>query len=160
MSDKEETTQETAEELKAKVEEITNNWKRTAADFENFKKRKDAEAKDIVAIAKEMAVLQLMPSLQSLEQVLVYAPADEKYKDWLTGLKATIHQLEKAMEELGVMKIKTVGEKFDPHLHEAVEEAEGAAGMVIKEVQPGFTLHDRVIIPAKVAVGKKVSDAN
>lgn len=143
------------ETLKAKNEELMDNWKRTAADFENFKKRKEGETKEVLEFAKEMTVMRLMPSLQSLEQVLFYAPTDEKYKDWIAGLKATIQQLEKSMEELGVMKIKTVGEMFDPTHHEAVEEIAGQdAGKVIKEIQPGFTLNNKVIIPAKVAVGK------
>lgn len=159
-----ETIQATLEELKAQNEELTNNWKRTAADFENFKKRKESETKEILEYAKEMTVMRLMPSLQSLEQVLIYAPSDEKYKDWLAGLKATIMQLEKTMEELGVVKIKTVGEQFDPSQHEAVEEVEGqeagpdasvATGKIIKELQPGFTLNNKVIIPAKVIVGKQ-----
>jgi len=138
------------------IEQLTNNWKRTAADFENYKKRKEAESKELIEYAKEMTVMRLMPTLQSLEQVLVYAPNDEKYKDWLAGLKATIVQLEKTMEELGVVKIKTVGEKFDPSLHEAVEEVVGEeAGKVIKELQPGFKLNNKVIIPAKVVVGKQ-----
>jgi len=143
------------EELVAKYKSALNVWKRTAADFENFRKRREAESKELVEFAKEVTVLKLMPSLQSLEQVLYYAPQDEKYKDWLTGLKATIQQLEKTMEELGVVKIKTVGEQFDHEKHEAVEEVEGQSpGKIIKEVQPGFTLNNKVIIPAKVAVGK------
>lgn len=137
------------------IVQLTANWKRTAADFENYKKRKESESKELFEFAKEMAVVRLMPSLQSLEQVLFYAPTDDKYKDWLTGLKATIQQLEKSMEELGVAKIKTVGEHFDPALHEAVEEIDGQEqGKIVKELQPGFTLNDKVIIPAKVAVGK------
>lgn len=104
--------------------------------------------------AKEVTVVKLMPSLQNLEQVLKYAPDDEKYKDWITGLRGTIMQLEKDMEDLGVKKIKTLGEQFDPQRHEAVEEIEGEAGKVVKEIQPGFTLNQKVIIPAKVAVGK------
>ncbi|MEJ0021566.1 MAG: nucleotide exchange factor GrpE [Candidatus Doudnabacteria bacterium] len=137
------------------IAQLTANWKRTAADFENYKKRKEAESKELFEFAKEMAVIRLMPSLQSLEQVLFYAPDDEKYKDWLTGLKATIQQLEKSMEELGVVKIKTVGEQFDHEIHEAVEEIEGQPpGRIVKELQPGFTLNNKVIIPAKVAVGK------
>jgi molecular chaperone GrpE len=144
------------EELQAKNEELLNNWKRTAADLENFKKRQDAQSKELLEFAKEMTVLKLLPSLQSLEQVLLYAPTDEKYKGWLAGLKATILQLEKTMEELGVVKIKTVGQKFDPTLHEAVEEIEGElSGKIVKELQPGFLLNNKVIIPAKVAVGKK-----
>jgi molecular chaperone GrpE len=134
---------------------ITANWKRTAADFENYKKRKEGETKEVLEFAKEMTIMKLMPSLQSLEQVLFYAPTDEKYKDWLTGLRATIQQLEKTMEELGVIKIKTVGENFDHSKHEAVEEIEcRESGKIIKEIQPGFTLNGKVIVPAKVAVGK------
>lgn len=150
-----EIVQPTIEELQAKNEELLNNWKRAAADFENFKKRKEAESKELLEFAKEMTVMRLMPSLQSLEQVLFYAPDDEKYKDWLAGLKATIQQLEKTMEELGVVKIKTAGEQFDPTRHEAVEEIAGElAGTIVKELQPGFTLNNKVIIPAKVVVGK------
>jgi molecular chaperone GrpE len=94
--------------------------------------------------------------LQSLEQVLAHAPDDEKYKEWLEGLRVTIVQLEKTMEGLGVKKIKTVGEKFDPTRHEAIEEVGGKEqDKIIKEIQPGFTLNNKLIIPAKVAVGKK-----
>lgn len=137
------------------IEELTHNWKRAVADLENYKKRKESETRQVLEYAKEMTVMRLLPSLQSLEQVLHYAPTDEKYKDWLAGLKATIMQLEKTMEELGVMKINTVGEQFDPTHHEAVEEIAGEKhGLIIKEIQPGFTLNNKVIIPAKVAVGK------
>jgi molecular chaperone GrpE len=142
-------------QLQAKNEELTNNWKRAAADFENYKKRKEAEAPEMMQFAKELTVAKLMPSLQNLEQVLKYAPTDEKYKDWLAGLSGTIMQLEKDMEELGVKKIKSVGEAFDPTMHEAVEEVDGEAGKIIKEIQPGFTVNNKVIIPAKVAVGRK-----
>jgi|SRR6185436_11464376 len=141
--------------LREKNEELTNNWKRTSADFENYKKRKEQEHKELVEFTKQITVLKLLPSLQSLEQVLVYAPVDEKYNEWLTGLKATIQQLETTMAELGVIRIRTVGEPFDPTLHEAVEEVEGAEGEIIKELQPGFMLNGKVINPAKVAVGKK-----
>lgn len=142
-------------ELEAKVEEVTSNWKRTAADFDNFKKRKEAEGPEMMQFAKEVTVAKLMPSLQNLEQVLKYAPTDEKYKDWLTGLRATILQLEKDMEDLGVKKIKAIGEEFDPEKHEAVEEVDGEEGKIINEIQPGFMLNNKVIIPAKVSVGKK-----
>ncbi|MGE5393082.1 MAG: nucleotide exchange factor GrpE [Candidatus Saccharibacteria bacterium] len=141
------------ERLRAENEELLNNWKRAAADLENFKKRKEQEGAELLVLAKEAAVFKLLPSLQSLEQVLSYAPEDDRYRDWLKGLKATIQQLEKAMEELGVKKIPTVGQPFDHSIHEAVGEAAGKAGEILEEVQPGFTLNDRVIVPAKVVVG-------
>lgn len=142
-------------ELLEHYQTIVNLWKRTAADYENYKRRKEQEHKELVILSKEITVAKLIPSLESLEQVLVYAPDDEKYKEWLMGLRATIQQLEKTMEDLGVIKIKTVGQPFDHSLHEAVEEVDGAAGQIVKELQPGFImLNGKVIFPAKVAVGK------
>lgn len=154
MSDNDEQVNQIAE-LKDRNEELMNNWKRTAADFENFKKRTETERKELVEFSKEITVAKLIPSLESLEQVLIYAPIDDKYKEWLTGLKATIAQLEKTMEELGVVKIKTHEMPFDPNLHEAVEEVDGPEGKIMKELQPGFMLNGKVILPAKVAVGRK-----
>lgn len=139
----------------AMIADLTDKWKRTAADFENFKRRQLAERQDLFKASKEIVVTELLPTLQSLEQVLKFAPNDEKYKDWLLGLKATIMQLEKTMEDLGLVKIKTVGLPFDPSLHEAVEEQESDSESIIQEVQPGFTLNGKLIIPAKVVVGKK-----
>ena len=63
----------------AQIEELTNNWKRTAADFENYKKRRESESKELLEFAKEVTVMKLMPTLQSLEMVLKFAPDDEKY---------------------------------------------------------------------------------
>lgn len=135
-------------------EELLNNWRRAAADLENFKKRQAKEIPELLAHAKEMTVLQLLPSLQSLEQVLKFAPQDEQYQEWLKGLRATILQLEKSMEEMGLAKIKTMGEMFDPTRHEAIEEKDGEPGQVLTEAQPGFMLNNKVIIPAKVVVGR------
>jgi molecular chaperone GrpE len=148
-------------QLQAKVEELTNNWKRTSADFENYRKHKEQELKEIAKFAKEFTILELVPTLMSLEQILKYAPTDEKYKDWMNGLKVTIQQLEKTMEGMGVFKIKTVGEKFDPTKHEAMEQVEGEKeGLIVKELYPGFLMDNKVIIPAKVAVGKEVISNN
>jgi molecular chaperone GrpE len=141
--------------LKAQVEELTGNWRRTAADFENYKRRKESEGREMLEYGKEKIVIELMPSLQSLEQVLSLAPKDDKYRDWLLGLKATITQLEKTMEGLGVRKIPAVGQPFDHGLHEAVGEEESESDGVIREIQPGFTLNGQVMVPAKVIVGKK-----
>jgi molecular chaperone GrpE len=148
------------EEIRKQNDELMNNWKRAAADLENFKRRKETESRELLEYANSMTVMKLMPSLQSLEQVLNFAPKDEKYHDWLQGLKATIMQLEKTMEELGVVKIKTVGERFDPHLHEAVKEVEADTDAIQQEVQPGFMLNGRVMVPAKVVVGKKNESKN
>jgi molecular chaperone GrpE len=152
----EQTTDEHVQELETKIKELTNNWKRAVADFENYKKRKEQESAELFEFAKEAIATKLIPSLQSLEAIIVFAPKDEKYKDWLKGLDATIKQLEKTMEELGIKKIPTVGQIFDHGMHEAVGEDDSIEMNVIaKEIQPGFSLNGRVIIPARVVVGKK-----
>ena len=141
--------------LLSKYRQVVNSWKQVTAEFENYKKRKETEHKELVNFSKEITVMKLIPTLESLEQVLTYAPDDEKYTEWIAGLRATIQQLEKTMEDLGVVKIKTLGQAFDHSLHEAVEEVEGPEGKIVKEMQPGFMLNGKVIIPAKVAVGKE-----
>jgi molecular chaperone GrpE len=141
--------------LLVKYRNVVNNWHWVSSEFENYKKRKEAERKELVNLSKEITIMKLIPSLESLEQVLIYAPDDGKYTEWLAGLRATILQLEKTMEELGVVKIKTLGQPFDHSLHDAVEEVDGPEGKIVKELQPGFMLNGKVIVPAKVAVGKK-----
>ncbi|MDZ4244022.1 MAG: nucleotide exchange factor GrpE [Candidatus Doudnabacteria bacterium] len=144
------------EEYKQKAEDYLNNWKRTAADFENYKKRRDKESQELVRFAQEITVVKMLPTLESLEQALKAAPDDEKFKVWSDGVLKIVQQLEKVLLEMGVEKIKTIGEKFDPSRHEAVEsvESEGESGTVVEEIQSGYKLNNKIIRPAKVRVAK------
>jgi len=156
--------------LQKELEEAINQaqanldgWKRTAADFENYKRRKETENKELVEFAKEVAVTKLLPTLDSLEQALKHMPealSDEfadKYKNWQTGVNGIVIQLDKTLEELGVKKIEAVGKKFDPNFHEAVREvaSEAPDGMVVQELQTGFELNGKVIRPSQVVISKK-----
>lgn len=143
-------------EFKKKAEDYLNSWKRTAADFENYKKRQEKEARELVQFAQEITVVKILPTLESLENALKHSPADERYKTWSAGVIKIVQQLEKVLMEMGIEKIKTVGEKFDPAVHEAVETVSGQekSGMIIEEVQSGYKLNDKVIRPAKVKVIK------
>ncbi|MDP3993389.1 MAG: nucleotide exchange factor GrpE [bacterium] len=144
------------EEYKQKAEDYLNNWKRTAADFENYKKRRDKESQELVRFAQEITVVKMLPTLESLEQALKAAPDDEKFKVWSDGVLKIVQQLEKVLLEMGVEKIKTIGEKFDPSRHEAVEsvESEGESGTVVEEIQSGYKFNNKIIRPAKVRVAK------
>lgn len=144
------------EEFKRKAEDYLNNWKRTAADFENYKKRRDKENQELIQFAQEVTVVKILPTLESLEQALKNAPQDDKFQTWSQGVIKVVQQLEKVLLEMGIEKIKTVGQKFDFQLHEAVEmvEDEGNSGMIVEEVQSGYKLNSKVIRPAKVKVIK------
>jgi len=158
------------EQLQKDLDQAMNGWKRTAADFENYKKRKEGENRELVEFAREVAVAKLLPALDSLEQALRHMPEydqssedsrskafGDKYKNWQTGVSGIVVQLDKALEELGVKKIAAIGKKFDPHVHEALREVESeeADGIIIDELQSGFELNGKVIRPSQVIISKK-----
>lgn len=143
-------------EFKQKAEDYLNSWKRTAADFENYKKRQEREGRELMQFAQEITVVKMLPILESLEQALKQAPQEEKFKSWSEGVIKVVQQLEQTLLHLGIEKIKTIGEKFDPHIHEAVEsvESDKEAGTILEEIQTGYKLNDKVIRPAKVKVAR------
>lgn len=144
------------EEFRKKSEEYLHAWKRAAADFDNYQKRRVKEDQDLVAFTKELVLLRLLPAIEALEQALSHAPRDEQHQRWSAGVQTTLAQFTAALQELGVEKIKTVGELFHHDLHEAVEMVEevGRSGQIIEEVAAGYTIHGKVIKPAKVKVAK------
>lgn len=170
------------QKLQDDFENAMNNWKRTAADFENYKKRKEAENKELIEFAREVTVAKLLPALDSLEQALRHMPEigdkssshqvesrgqpdqafEKQYHNWQSGVNGIVIQLDKTLGELGVKKIEALGKKFDPHFHEAVREVESQAedGTVVEELQTGFELNGKVIRPSQVAISKKKSDGS
>jgi molecular chaperone GrpE len=158
------------EQLKQDLEQATNNWKRTLADFENFKKQKDKENRELIEFAREVVVARLLPALDSLGQALKHMPEyrnqesgimnqgyEKQYSNWQVGVKGIVSQLDKTLGELGVKKIEAMGKKFDPHFHEAVREvdSEAESGMIVEELQTGFELNGKVIRPSQVVISKQ-----
>ncbi len=155
------------EQLQTDLDSANNNWKRALADFENYKRRKEGENKELVEFAREVTVAKLLPTLDSLEQGILHRPklefgenqeSEKKYIDWLNGLLGIEKQLGKVLEELGVKKIESVGKKFDPNFHEAVSqiESEVADDQVIEQVQTGYELNGKVIRPSQVIISKQI----
>ena len=153
------------EQLQADLDKAMNGWKHAAADFENYKRRKEGENKELVEFAREVTVAKLLPTLDSLEQALKHQPdiADQdfpaKYKNWQNGVSGIVIQLDKTLGELGVKKIEALGKKFDPHFHEAIREVESEQddGIIVDELQTGFELNGKVIRPSQVVISKKIS---
>lgn len=157
MSDEEiQNLQKELEEYKQKTDDYLNSWKRTAADFENYKKRRDKESQELVQFAQEVTVVKMLPTLESLEQALKAAPQDEKFRVWSEGVIKIVQQLEKVLLDMGIVKIDTIGAKFDPMVHEAVElvESDKESGTILEEIQSGYKLNNKIIRPAKVKVAR------
>lgn len=131
------------DELKQKCEEYLNGWKRERADFLNYKKEEIERINALVKYANEEIILKLLPVLDNL------CLATNHIKD--EGVLQIKKQLEDFLAKEGIEHIEVVGKPFDPNTMEAIE---GDGQTVAEEVQRGYTLHGKLIRPAKVKVTK------
>jgi len=141
------------EECEKKSQEYLAGWQRSRADFLNYKKEEAARMEELVKFANTELILRLLPILDNFdiaEKSLIGKDSPE-----LKGFLQIKAQLLDFLKSQGVEKIKSVGEKFDPALHEAVGEESGQeSGKIIEEIQKGYKLYGRVIRPAKVKIIK------
>jgi molecular chaperone GrpE len=149
----------TIAELEQKIAELTEALQRERADAENLRRRTQEEKSRLGEFYKAMVIQELLPAIDNLERALKHTPKDLKGHDYVKGVTGVIKQFEQSFAQLGVKRIKTVGEVFDPRLHEAVhmEEGDGNVEVVCEELQPGYLLGDEVIRHAmgKVKMEKK-----
>ncbi|HVI60750.1 MAG TPA: nucleotide exchange factor GrpE [Candidatus Saccharimonadales bacterium] len=137
-----------------KVEELTAALQRERADAVNIRRRHEAELAALRGRVKAAVVHDLLPVIDNFERALKHVPANLQDDDYIKGVQGVVKQFEKTLADMGVERIKTVGEHFDPHLHEAVgmEEGDGEHEIVSEELQAGYKLGDEVIRHAMVKV--------
>ncbi len=153
LEDVESLTNALAEE-KAKGEDYLANWQRTQADFVNYKRRVEQERNETTKFANAMLVLNLLPVLDDLERALENVSTKLAGLTWVEGIRLIYRKLQAALQGHGLTEIKALGQPFDPNLHEAVLYGEGEEGIVIEELQKGYKLHERVLRPTMVQVGR------
>src|SRR3990167_3663715 len=146
-------TEETPTEATDKAEEYLNNWKRERADFINYKKDEMKRMEEFLKYGTEGLIMELIDVLDAIEVARNNLPKVEGLKEWTEGFDSSLDKIEKFLEKFGVKKILVSGSKFDPLLHEAVE-VEEKDGENIIEIRPGYTMHYRVIRPARVKIIK------
>ena len=130
---------------------------RTAADFDNFRKRSRREVDDAQRRGRESTVKELLPVFDNFERALVHAEGTADAKAVAEGLQMVLKQFQGTLEKMGIQRIVSVGQPFDPAQHEAIqhlESAEHPAGVVLHEVQPGYRMGDYLVRPAMVVVSK------
>ena len=136
------------------AQKYLGNWQRAEADFQNYKKRVDQERDENRRFASAALVMNTLPILDDLERALMSVDAHLAGLTWLDGIRLIYRKLQLILENAGVSAIEVEGQQFDPRYHEAVMHADGEEGKVLAEVQRGYKLHDRVLRPAMVVVGK------
>ena len=139
------------EELNKKCEEYLNGWKRERADFLNYKKEEVERIGQLVKYANEEIVLKLLPILDNFCLAEKHISKNEESAGFLLIKK----QIEDLLKKEGIESIEVMGKEFNPNTMEAVEETEGEKpGIVLEEVQRGYTMHGKLIRPARVKVSK------
>jgi molecular chaperone GrpE len=163
-------------EAKRKADENLAGWKRTLADFANFKKDQEKIQEEFVKFSQASLILEILPVLDNFETAWKTLPKDIENNAWVKGIGHVKSQLENLLKSKGVEEIGKVGEEFNPEVHEAVEKelkaqssklkamptessihdkirtAQNATPRIVEIMQKGYKLHGKVIRPAKVRV--------
>ncbi len=142
------------EEEKKDEEDLQAKFLRLQADFQNFRRRSEAEKSDIYAYANEKIILQVLDVIDNFDRAMETAPAEDKFAE---GMQLILKQLTDVLDKNNVKEINALNQNFDPAFHNAVmtEAAEGVApGVVTKVLQKGYVLNSKVIRPAMVVVSQ------
>ncbi len=145
------------EECEKKTVEYLAGWQRTRADFLNYKKEEMEKVKGLLGYASEEWVLKILPILDNFEVAKKRIPENLKNDETIKGFMQIKTQIQDFLKNQGVEEIECLGKKFDPNLYEVVGEVEiknKEAGIVIEEVQKGYTINSRLLRPVKVKVAK------
>jgi molecular chaperone GrpE len=137
-----------------RVAELTNDLKRLAADFANYRKRNESERGDFAKFAKADLIAKLLDVLDGYDRALATIPDELKQSAWVEGMWLIERKLRAILEAEGLTPVESLGQPFDPYQHEAVAHVPSnePEGTVIAEHQKAYRLHDRVIRPALVTV--------
>ncbi|MGQ9573408.1 MAG: nucleotide exchange factor GrpE [Dehalococcoidia bacterium] len=139
---------------KEKAQRFLANWQRAEADFANYKRRVQQEREETNRLANAALIINILPVLDDLERALASLNVELAGLTWFDGIRLIYRKLQLVLESAGVSQIEAEGQPFDPRFHEAVMYGEGEEGKVVAQVQRGYKLHDRVLRPAMVVVGK------
>lgn len=146
-------------ELEQQVEELTQDLQRTRADFENYRKRSEADKAATYSHGQSAAILKLLPVIDNIERAVVHTPADLKDNKWAQGIAGLVKNLEKSLEVLNLKRIDAKpGSEFNPDLHEAIQFDEDAVGdkeVIADELQAGYALGGIPIRHTMVKVTRK-----
>jgi len=158
----------TLEELTARLEalqkqndEYLDGWKRAKADYINFKNDQEKRSKELAQFASLSLVVQLVPIAELFRKAFGCVTEELKASDWVKGVEQIYRQFQEVLKGMGIEEVTgVVGKVFDPASHMAVgqEQRDDFDDEVVsQEIEAGYTLHGRVIAPAKVIVNKKIT---
>jgi len=136
-----------------KVEELTNALARSMADLQNYKRRVQEDRIKLIKFANTDLLQKLIPIMDHFDRSAKHLPEELKENDWVKGVIQVHDELLKTLENVGIKKIKTIGEIFNPNLHEALMQGEGEKDIITEEFEAGYIYNEETLKAAKVKVG-------
>ncbi len=140
-----------------KHDEYYDDMLRAKAELDNTKRRIEKEKEEFLKFANEGIILRLLPIVDNFDRAISSVKHTDETDAIMQGIKMVQKELHNLFKDCGVEQVKSVGEKFDPHVHEAiavVETNEHPEDTIVEEIQTGYKLHGRLIRPAIVKVSK------
>lgn len=138
---------------RTKAEAYKQNWQRSAADFQNYKRRVEEDRSEFARAANVAAVINLLPLMDDLDRAMQNIDPHLEDLTWMEGIRHIQRKFRGLIEMFGVSEVDADGHMFDPSQHEALTQAPGEENKVIAVVEKGYRLGDRLVRPAKVIVG-------
>lgn len=146
------------EEANRQIAELKDKYLRSVAEFDNYRKRTLKEKADLILNGGEKTVKEILPIMDDMERAIENADKTDDVQALRDGMKLIHDKFEKTLERMGVKKIDTKDKDFDTEYHEAVAMVPGMGddkkGKVVDCIEQGYTMNDKVIRHAKVAVGQ------
>lgn len=150
--------------MRDELKDVKDKYLRQLAESENMRKRLHKEKQELTHYAMSNLICEFLSPIDHMESALSHTDnMSEEVKNWGLGFKMILTQFKDVLASNGVTPMETVGQSFDPHLHEAIEAVDvpdAAPGTIVEECVKGFKMGDKVIRPARVKVAKASSTEN
>jgi len=153
----EEQLQAALDQARSEAKAHQEQYLRTLADMENLRKRTQREKEELGKFANENILREILPVIDNLERAIEHAEQADSSDGLLEGVQMTLTQFSQVLERFGVKPVESLGEPFDPALHQAMgqmETEEFPANTVAQQMQKGYQLNERLLRPAMVMVAK------
>ncbi len=137
------------------IEDLTDKLTRQMAEFDNYRKRTEKEKSSMYEIGAKSVIEKLLPVVDNFERGLIAVPEEKREDSFVTGMEMVYKQIMTMFETIGVKPIETVGQEFNPDLHNAVmhvEDENVGENIIVEEFQKGYTYKDSVVRYSMVKV--------
>lgn len=144
-------------QLEKKIAENLAGWQKALADYQNLQKETEGKFKNLKNFITSDIIQELLPIFDNYQTAIDHIPEDSRKESWAVGLEHILNMWQKFLDNNDIKRIKTIGETFDPYIHEAmgqVEDKTKADQEIISEQQTGFTINGQIIRPAKVIINQ------